>query len=134
MDRPLTLRDVLSLMEERIIETEAVDYVRRLADALERASKEVVRLQMVIEEHAKTLSLPIAEQMRASAFELPSITGLQRETRVRLEPQLCEIRMPVESKAWSPDHRDAFVRTTAEFVGMSAGKAFAKLIWQKPAV
>jgi len=128
---PMTFREVLAHLEERIVLQEVVDYVKHMAANLESAGKEISRLRRVVDDHSKTLSLPISDQMQAKAFELPSLDGLHRETRVRLEPQLYEIRMPVESKAWSPDHKDAFVKTTAEFVGMSAGKVFAKLIWPK---
>ena len=125
--RPLTFLGVLEHLEERIVDPEVVDYIRDIHAALGVAGQEIGRLQQIVEDHSRALSGPITAQYDPALHSIDEVTS--RQVRLRLNPQLHEIRIPVDAKLWSEDHRHAFVKTTAEAIGQKAGRCFAKELW-----
>lgn len=107
----------------------AADAAKRLLDNAEAASKEVVRLQQVIRDHARKLSHPIASQYSADLTIEQNPQLCTTETRIRLRPMLHEIRVPFEVGNWTEDFKRAFCDQVATEVGHVAGRRLAKELW-----
>lgn len=107
----------------------ATERLKQLRADMNHAVEEIIRLRAVISEHVSATSRIVTSNMNSDLRTETEPQLLLRETRLRLTPQLWEIRVPWDLATWSPNHKHAFVSSTASALGEKAARLIAKDIW-----
>jgi hypothetical protein len=103
------------------------EYVKRLKEAIDAASQEVVRLQGVIREHVTRASGNVVGNFRVDT--LVTIDDAEVRTVVKVEPMLHEFRLAEPLVNWSADHKAMFHKTVVQGFSERTAKLIGDAIW-----
>lgn len=129
LDTPKTIQEMAIELENYAF-YEHAKALRDLLDAVSRTTEEIFRLNTVIEEQSRILSVPIFQQYSPSIEVEVDYRNVPPHFHVRLLPLVGDIIVPFDIGRWSQDHRIQFRTQLAKDLGNKFAEAISDFLWK----